>query len=420
MVVQQGNDSPAFILKTLPSQKLADNHTGIWWEDYDSYQDSNFIYSNGFTRMRIGMLMDWKSDDQEWPLTEDTLLKHVDDKITEYAEEGIEIALIIQEGTDVPFIVQEFTQEDIDKLLGVTKFIVEHFKGRIGYYEIYNEFGNTAKVHTYADLVEQSAALIKEIDPDAKVIFGSVPGDKLEGEEGYGEQLRFVMNTGYMWALINAVDFSQIDGFSWHPIYEQIPEDPLYQEYPQLVKKIKAQLSVRGFTGEYFADEVLWSASDGFPGNPPLSRIIAEKYYLRAITEHRGLDVNVTINTFFQEPVVGAIRNLNNVLAGAEPTEIDLSLETSIDVEYLRSYAYTLPDGNILVAVWNNGAAVENDHGVGSTITINDFSAENAIGIDVVHGFEQELITDAIDGNLIIRDLQLKDYPIIIKLIDST
>ena len=422
-VFQQGNDKPAIILQTVPSPELADNHIGIWWAEYYEYKDSEFLYSNGFTRMRIGMLMDWKSDEQEWPLTEDTLLQHVDDKITEYAEDGIKIALIIQEGTDVPFIVQEFTQEDIDKLLGVTAFIVEHFKGRIGFYEIYNEFGNTGKVHTYASLVEQSAALIKEIDPDAKVIFGSIPGDQIPGFEGYGEYYRNWMNTDYMYALIDAVDFSQIDGFTLHPFYDNIPVDERVQNYPQMVAEMKARLAARGFSGEYFADEILWHTWDepGYPNGPPVSKTIAAKYYLRSITEHRGLDFNITINSFFQVPEMDAIRNLNNVLAGAEPADgIEFKLETSEEVQYLRQYAFTLPDGDILLAVWRNGYAEDQDTGVGGTITIPDLSTSSVTGINVFYGFEQELISETVDDNLVIQDLLVKDYPIFIKIVGNS
>jgi hypothetical protein len=41
-------------------------------------------------------------------------------------------------------------------------------------------------------------------------------------------------------------------------------------------------------------------------------------------------------------------------------------------------------------------------------------------GIDVLYGFEQELITSMEDGNIVIRDLLVKDYPIILRLTDNT
>ena len=86
----------------------------------------------------------------------------------------------------------------------------------------------------------------------------------------------------------------------------------------------------------------------------------------------------------------------------------------------MRNYAFTLPNRDKLVALWANGAAVEEDFGLESTLTISNISAENVIRIDVLHGFEQELVTEIIDGDLVVRDLLVKDYPIIIKFINTT
>jgi hypothetical protein len=420
MTIQLGNDAPAFLLLTVPSQELGDNHIGLWYETYDRYYDTAFVYSNGFKRIRIGALFGWEIQ-EGWPIREYTLMAEVDDIITAYAENDITIVLATQNGSGLPFPMDEFTQDDIDIMLDYVTFLAKHFKGRIDYYEIYNEFGHTEKVNTYSNLVAQVTERIKTIDPDAKVIMGAVPGDWLEGEPGYGEHERFIVSREFMEQMIRVTNFEEdpVDGISWHPLYGNIPEDPYYQAYPEMVREFQAMAESQGFKGEYFADEILWHTvtEPGFTHGPPVSKLIAAKYYARTIAEHRGLGVNVTINTFFQVPELAAIRNLNNMMAGAEPTEIDLSLETSEDVEYLRSYTFTLPDGSMLVTIWTNGAAVEEDHGVGSTLTINNFSADNAIGIDVVHGFEQELTTETIDSDLIIRDLLIKDYPILIKLI---
>jgi len=425
MIIQQGNDAPAFILQTAPSQQLADNHIGVWWEDYGRYNDPNHIYSNGFTRTRIGTLFDWSGNDQGWPLTEDTLLPRVDDLITEYADNGIIITMPTHQGSEVLPLQDDFSQDEIDKILEFTAFVVEHFKGRIANYEIWNEFGHTEKIDTYANLVVQSTALIKEIDPDAKVIVGAVPGDWLNNEPGYDEYQRFVMSTRFMFALIDSINFQEvaIDGISWHPIYDNIPEDPYYQDYPQLVQEIQARASAKGFTGEYFADEILWHTWDeeNYDNGPPVSKIISAKYYLRTITEHRGLDVNVTINTFFQVPEMDAIRNLNNVLAGAEPVDgFEFTLEASEEVQYLRKYSFALPNGDILLAVWRNGPAVEDDIGIVSTLTITDVSASSVTGINVFDGFEQEQIAETVDSDLVIHDLLVKDYPIFIRIVDGS
>ena len=417
--LQGGNDTPAFRLAVKPSQELADNHIGVWFEDYDRYYESDFVFDNGFKRMRIGALFG-RSIQTGWPIREDTLMDEVDEKITEYADNGVGIILSASNGSGLSFPMDVFTQADIDTMLDYVTFLAEHFKGRIEYYEIYNEFGHTAMINTYVDLVAQSTARIKEIDPDAKVIMGAVPGDWLNGEPGYGEHQRFVVSTTHLYELIRATDFEAIpvDGISWHPLYDNIPLDPYYQDYPNIVREVQSRAQAKGFTGEYFVDEILWHTYDepDYDNGPPVSKTISAKYYLRTITEHRGLDVNVTINTFFQVPVMDQIRNLNNVLAGAEPIDLDVSLETNDVIEYLRTYTFALPDGETLVAVWNNGEAEERDEGVNAVLTIPGFSAEDVVGINVFHGFEQGLVYEHVDSDLVIRDLLVRNYPVFIIL----
>ena len=40
------------------------------------------------------------------------------------------------------------------------------------------------------------------------------------------------------------------------------------------------------------------------------------------------------------------------------------------------------------------------------------------MGIDVLHGFEQELVIEKENGNVVIRNFLIKDYPIILRLSD--
>jgi len=42
------------------------------------------------------------------------------------------------------------------------------------------------------------------------------------------------------------------------------------------------------------------------------------------------------------------------------------------------------------------------------------------VGIEVFYGVEQGVITEMVDGELVIRDLLVKDYPILIRLTDVT
>ena len=85
------------------------------------------------------------------------------------------------------------------------------------------------------------------------------------------------------------------------------------------------------------------------------------------------------------------------------------------------SYSFALPNGDILFALWTNDVAADHDPGDSMELTFHDLSAERVVGIDVLHGFEQELEYEIFfDGNLVIPDLMVKDYPIIIKFVNAT
>jgi hypothetical protein len=110
------------------------------------------------------------------------------------------------------------------------------------------------------------------------------------------------------------------------------------------------------------------------------------------------------------------MRNLSTVMAGNKPLEIPAEIES--DAARIMSYGFSLPNSNQLFAFWSNGVAVDDDPGVPATLTFLGTSAQKVIGIDVLHGFEQELIIEMENGNLVIRNFLIKDYPIILRLID--
>jgi hypothetical protein len=258
--------------------------------------------------------------------------------------------------------------------------------------------------------------VVRPIDPDAKIIIGAMHGNWENGYPGYGEYQRHSLDIDFLNGILTSGVAPLADGISWHPLYDNIPSDPYYQAIPEMVTGIKELAVSQGFEGEYFADEILWVTVDeeNFDNGPPVSRQIAAKHYARAITEHCGLGINVTVNTFHQVPYLAPIRNVCNTLAGAEPTDTALSIAS--EITNTRHYAFSLPNGDRLVALWTNGIAAEYDPGITTTVTIPGFVDHAVTGIDVLHGFEQQLITSEEDGNLVIRDLLVKDYPIILRL----
>jgi hypothetical protein len=132
-----------------------------------------------------------------------------------------------------------------------------------------------------------------------------------------------------------------------------------------------------------------------------------------------GLDVVVGLDNFHDDQPwsFSTMRNLNTVMAGTLPTEFTVEIEC--ESTNVMSFGFNLLNGDRLFALWTNGVAVDDDPGVSANLTFPDLSAQNVVAIDVLHGFEQELITDPGNGNLVIRNLLVKDYPTIIKFIDT-
>jgi hypothetical protein len=166
-------------------------------------------------------------------------------------------------------------------------------------------------------------------------------------------------------------------------------------------------------------EETKWrTASDDEPQMQGVTEVVAAKYYLRTIVMHRGLGFIVTIALpGAHDPTlqkVQAIHNICDLMAGANPYNIPIEIQSG--ATNIKSYSFTLPNGDRMVALWTDGVAVDEDPGISSTLTLPGFAGWNATGIDVLNSFEQKLITSNENGNLVIRDLLIKDYPIIIRL----
>jgi hypothetical protein len=240
---------------------------------------------------------------------------------------------------------------------------------------------------------------------------------------GGATDLRHEYSRDYLFGVLQSDIMPLVDGISIHPMYGSSPQfdevRQYYYDYPSMLQEIKDVSSAHGFSGEYFAEEMSWrTASNPNPNEPgEYSSAEAAQYYARGILTNLGMEFWAGIGgERYDEipPVVAVVQNLAATMAGAEAESLSLTIES--EATNIVNYGFRVDDRTKLVALWTDGAAVDDDPGVPTSITVTGFAEWQASAIDVLHGFEQPLATSNEDGDLMITGLLVKDHPIIIRL----
>jgi len=427
--LQAGNDFPKARLQTKRSEDLLDNRidggSGGLREYSEGYEDwlVDYISEVGFKRTRLSLdAWDWadvaKGEDDYSRYYVDPIHDQV---IMDLANNGVKITYVLVFWDEA---IQETgedysrfrTEDEIERYLDYAQFIVRQFEGRVEYYELLNEpnvgGGNQqdVRVTDYMNLITRTVPIIRQEDPEAKIVVGAVT--PLLDLGGYD----------YLFSILESDVMPLVDGVSWHvgapaPDYEYWRD--YYYSYPSIVQQIKDVASSHGFEGEYIAGEHNWrSPTNPAPWEPWIySEIGSAKYYARGIVMHLGMDVSTGVVETSHElelPKMRVIRNLCAVMAGVEPAS--LAMEIQSEATNVRSYSFSLPNDDHLIALWTDGVAVDYDPGIEATLTFEGFSGQEVTAVDVLHGFEQRMITSEEDGNLVIPDLLIKDYPIVFRL----
>lgn len=431
VILQEDNPLPKNRLISKDSGELDDNRIASYWHglwEYDPLSDLlNETLNLGVKRYRIA-INSGDQDKVDWTKSEFSVDPSHDEFITSLANNGIQITYFLSfwdkatypNGVGAP-CPRFKTEQEIEHYLEFVRFIVGHFKDRVQNYEIYNEPDIHAcpqwiEVDDYINLVRRAVPVIREEYPDAKIQVGGVADLSNPGTQDY------------LFSILESDIMPLVDIISWHPFYGSSPEtDPdYYYAYPTLVQKIKDTAANNGFSGEYTAEEMNWRPyTDPDPDHlSPYSELESAKYQIRGILMHLGMDViagNLRIPSnpppypnHYMEATF-AVRNLSTLMVGWKPEDL-----FAIDSEEsnIKQYGFTSSNGDKLLAIWVDNAAVDDYPGLNATLTIENMSAQNVIGIDVLNGFQQKLIFEEEDGNLIIPDLLIKDFPIIIKFID--
>jgi hypothetical protein len=449
--LQTDNTHPKTLIPASSASELAENQIGdqigglrtLIHTEGDAAHFLDYYERTGYKWTRLSLdPLDWSDVAEDPGLYSRWEVDPLHDAfITELADRGTTIIYCLvfwdeEIDPDQPFGWTRFEDEaEVQRYLDYVRFVVEHFKGRIAYYEIFNEsfYGGPGDfsqqnitLEAYANLVYSATQVIREQDPSAKIIAGPAPA--VYDQDCYDYELGILSSD-----LIMPV----VDGVSWHPGPYPVElggaVDHLYR-VPETIREMQNTARAHGFTGDYIPEEIQWpTAANPSPTEPwnLYSETISAKYFGRGILDHRGLGMPALLAGTASAgdlAKMDVIRNLANLLAGVEPAPLPLRVQSALTDVVSYSFAYAGGDGYLL-ALWEDGfAADEIGSGTPLTLTVSGLTATLQLparsdllvtGQDVLHNFRQPLDAYLEDDALVIPNLQVRDYPLVVRLSPS-
>jgi hypothetical protein len=440
VALQEGNNHAVIQLQHKPSNELEDNRLGGVWAGFWQFEVGDFqaiidreIVPIGLKQVKLSIneaeyFTNAKSGELslDWSKPELSIPPEFDNDVTDLVSHDITITYMLNfwdkenHSEDWEVSSRFKTEEEISRYLEYVRFIVSHFKDRVTYYELWNEPDVKSPLQyiepeDYIDLAKRAIPVIKEIDPQAKVVVGGTSGSASpESRE-------------YLFEILNSDLMPMADVVSWHPLFGDVPGSgpfpEYYASYPSLLSEIMDTANRNGFQGEFNVGEISYNGPgcEGCDINEPsFSDIVSAKYTARGVILHLGNGVSsggggTASKRHFHTNMT---QNIANIFAGASADAFDVEIQT--DAQNIKAFTFTKTDGSKLVAIWTDGVAVENDPWVLATVILSDFSGGQVTGIDTLYGYEQPLITSTENGNLVIRGFLIKDYPLILRITESS
>lgn len=332
--------------------------------------------------------------------------------------------------------------ESIQGFVNYAKFIARHFKGRIRYYEIWNEenswawYGSPPDPKAFGTLLRETAKALKEIDPAIKVMVGGTaalaPTFITQSlEEGAGPYLDAIAFHPYTMPYpemgLGALDV--VDG-------KQVGRDKKefgYNTYPEMVAFLKKTFSRFNPNLDLWADE--WNAISSREDMPyrGISEISEAKEAARFCLVNTLLDVHAgwwslaNENTIYEwavlrtgdlsrKPSYYAFQAMSTLLAGAHQADSPNATVTG-DAPELHCEVMKGRAGETLVAVWSAVPPDDNYIAKRVSLRIEGVTGRRIEAVDTFHALVQK-IEPKRDGNGIVIDgLLVPDYPIVIRMI---
>jgi hypothetical protein len=265
------------------------------------------------------------------------------------------------------------TDEQIQAFTKYVAWMVDHFRGRVEYYEIWNEpnidyWNPTANPEDYGRLFKASATAIRRADPNAKTVFGGLAG----ADKAFAKRALDACNCA-----------SEIDVFAYHnyPGYghnlnpEAVHEDPDTNASSKPLREM-----VRAYPG-IRKDLVFWDDefNDGLASWTGSDEMVQAKYVPRGLILDRAEGIRTFVwllvgatdgnesddfgmlhglmykaSDFTARPVFSALQNTNSLFSD---TQTDPSIKVEVQPVSAAAarpvtYSFRSSKGKAIVAYW--------------------------------------------------------------------
>ncbi len=301
------------------------------------------------------------------------------------------------------------TDEQIQAFTKYVAWMVNHFRGRVQYYEIWNEpnidyWNPVPSPEEYGKLFKASAAAIHSSDPNAKAVFGGLAGADLD----------------FAKRALDACDCAAaIDVFAYHnyPGYgHNLNPEAVHEHGDTNASSKPLRDMVRSYPG-IRKELVFWDDefNDGIPSWTGSDESVQAKYVPRGLIIDRAEGVRTFVwlivgatdgnesddfgmlhglmykpEDFTARPVFSALQNANTLFSD---TQLDPSIKVeseslSSPSQSPRTYAFRSSEGKAIIAYWlpilseaGNQKPAEN-----VTLRIADSGIQNPVLVDVTSG----------------------------------
>jgi hypothetical protein len=463
------------------SVQVSSTHTGFGMDRFT--QDALWAtqYDVGFKWSRVGYdmsLFQWAYVEREKGKYQ--LDERADAAVTEAVRNGMQVVLCLDKGNwnyapnpkvmdrtrdlmetysnnpgsprDWQDMVLDYPPQ-MEGYLNYVRFMVRHFKDRVRYYEVWNEWGpyTYEEARRYARLLKAALPAIRAEYPEAKIIPAS-PGwlqaMKDRAEHGFS----------FFKALADEGLLSQVDVLAFHPFYDPPAQDPYLANFANDFREFQQFVRGSGFKGsEYFASE--WDFFTAYPHSDLPGYSDHERHSemqkaiyasrLNTLFAHLGIvsfwnetfqtmqtmrGLSLFRNTFSNEVtcptqpeiIYYMFRTLATVLEDAVGEEVPATFTEARDAPVpvnsprglVEQYGFQQGKERI-IAFWLPGKADENGNDFAPLVldvSIQVPNARQATLIDVLNGTETPLNVNHSASGLVIPKVYAQSWPRLLRI----